>query len=128
MKILVKPRYKWKPEKLGGKKITLPGLYVKPLEALRQYSDMSQEQKMAEAYKDEGMPIPNFEMMDKIERLEALSEYRAIAIEKKALLDQRNSEAEKAAIKADIEKQKQQAINEYKQQQTANSNTGGSAK
>jgi len=113
-----------KPEKLGGKKLTLPGLYVKPYEALLQYSDKSAEQKAADYYRDEKMEIPDFEKMDKIERLEVLSEYRAKALEAKANLDAMNQEAASKKQQDQIQSQIKAGIaNELaKQQQSATAN------
>lgn len=121
-----KRRVPSKPEFNGGKRITLPGLYVKPYESIQQYSDKSAEEKAAGYFADEGMPIPDFEKMDKIERLEALSQWKAKAIETRSMLDERNSEAAKAAIQADIDNKIQQKVNEFKQQHsaTAGGNTG----
>lgn len=119
-----KRRVPSKPEKLGGKRLTLPGLYVKPYEALQQYTDKSIEEKMANAYSDEGSPIPNFEMMDKIERLEALSEYQAIVMEKRAELNKRNNEAKEAKQKEEFDNLIKQRVNESLQQQQTTAGTG----
>jgi len=117
-------RPKNKPEKLGGKKLTLPGLYVKPYESLLQYSDKSAEQKAADYYRDEDMEIPDFEKMDKIERLEVLSEYRAKALEAKANLDAMHQEAATKKQQDQIQSQIKAGIaNELaKQQQSASTN------
>lgn len=120
MKELERPQYKWKPEKLGGKRLTMPGLYVKPYEALQAFRDKSFEEKAANYYADEGAPIPNFEMMDKIERLEALGEYQDIVRQQKADLQKRNDEIKAAKEKDELNKFIENELSTRLKQQTAN--------
>lgn len=104
-------RPKIRPEKLGGRKITIPAQYVKPKEALQQYSDRSPAEMMAHFYEEEGQPIPDFDKMDKIEKLEALNEWREKARSTKSTLDERNKLA-----RMDYEKMvKEQEIQSIKQ-------------
>lgn len=91
--------------KLGGKPITMPGMATNVKQALRMYRDGSFVEKAGAYYEEEGMPIPNFDRMSKIDRLMALNEVRERMISKKKSLDEMNSKAK--AIYEDLEKQKQ---------------------
>lgn len=122
-------RPKIKPSKLGGKKITMPNMYVSVKDSLRMYTDKSAVEKAALYYEEEGMPIPNFEMMDNIERLEALNEWRNKAVQGKQYLDELNLQAErdfKALELKQLEKQITNKIeNEQKRSKAVDKNGAG---
>lgn len=64
------------PERNKGKKITMPGLAVSISQGLQRLDKGGIVDQAAAYYEEQGMPIPQFEMMSKIEKLEALNEYR----------------------------------------------------
>lgn len=112
------------PEKLGGKKLTLPNMSVNVRQALGMYRDKSMEEKMGAYYEEAGQPIPNFEMMDKIERLEALNEWRNKTIEKQDKLNSLNDQAKKAYDEMVINNKIKLKADELVQQQQRTANTG----
>lgn len=65
-------------EKGSGKVLTIPGQTVDLVKALQSYTRNSLEEKVKGYYEKEGMPIPDFHHMDKIQRLQALSDYRTL--------------------------------------------------
>lgn len=60
----------------GGKRLSQPGLGVNIKLALQQYSRGTLENKAAGYYEKAGLPIPEFDRMNLIEKYEALAEWR----------------------------------------------------
>ena len=74
-----------KPYINTGKAITNPTAYLPVKEAIKRYQGVPLENTASVFYEEQGMPIPDFTMMSKIEKLEALNEFREKA---KQLQDQ----------------------------------------
>lgn len=70
-------------EGLKGKKITMPGMSVNIGEAMRKYVAGTLEEQGKAYYEKEGMPIPDFHKMNKIQKLETLNEYRDVLMKGK---------------------------------------------
>lgn len=69
---------------IKGKKITLPGLSINMEEALKTYSRGDIETNFSKFYEEKGFPIPDFDKMDRIERLEAINEMRETILVERA--------------------------------------------
>lgn len=107
-------RKKWVPKnRIGGpvkrekntrKKLTNPAMYVNPAAAVKQYQNDSLEKRAAVYYEQAGQRIPEFDKMDKIQKLEALNDARQLAIqarEKLRDIDTRDIERSQQKAKAD---------------------------
>lgn len=107
-------RKKWVPKnRIGGpvkrekntrKKLTNPAMYVNPAKAVQQYQNDSLEKRAAVYYEKAGQRIPEFDKMDKIQKLEALNDARALAIaarEKLRDIDTKDIKRSQEKAKAD---------------------------
>lgn len=66
-------------ERSGGVRITMPGMALNPGRAIEQMALGRIEERVRTFYEQEGMVIPDFYMMDRIDKLQALENYRAYA-------------------------------------------------
>lgn len=124
MTVSLARRPKIKPEKGGGPLLYQPGYSVTPQEALQQYSDKDLLSKAAHYYEEQGVPIPEFEKMDKIQKLEMLNVYRE---EQKKITDQLDDRNEKAKKFINNQIKLKQNAEKQQQQQTAGSGPGSAA-
>lgn len=124
MTVSLARRPKIKPEKWSGPKLYQPGYSVTPQEALQQYSDKDLLNKAAHYYEEQGVPIPEFEKMDKIQKLEMLNVYRE---EQKKITDQLDDRNEKAKTFINNQIKLKQNAEPQKQQQSAGSGPGSTA-
>lgn len=114
-------RKKWVPKhRIGGpvkyeintkKKLTNPAMYVNPAKAVKAYQNDSLEKRAAVYYEQAGQKIPEFDKMDKIQKLEALNDARAMAIEARRKLRELNMKdidnfTTKQKAKADAERER----------------------
>lgn len=76
-----------KPEKLGGKALTYPKLGVNIKAAVEQYARGTLENRAIGYYMEKGMEVPDLHMMDKIEKLQMLQEWRKKVKETEGLLE-----------------------------------------
>lgn len=109
-----------RPEVPTGKKITMPGLGVDIKQIMLMYARGSEVERAKGYYEKVGMPIPDFDRMSHIEKLEALAQIRK---QKKEAEGKINSELKKAdAKKQDAilqNKVKQKVDAELKQRQSS---------
>lgn len=107
-----------------GKMLTQPNRAVNILQALNMYQAGTLENKAKAYYEEQGMPIPNFDMMDKIEKYQALNEFKERAKEKvRSLraLDQKQAENHQKLINQRIE---QKADEQLQRSRGTGSNDG----
>lgn len=69
-----KPGYKMALK--GGKSLTIPGLAMDLKFAMQQYKRAQPIEKMIAYYEKEGLEMPDFGMMNTIEKYEALNDFR----------------------------------------------------
>lgn len=106
------------PEIPSGHKLTAPGQVVDMKLVAKAYERGTMETKAKGYYEEKGMPIPPFERMSKIERLVALNEYRELAKGGQNKLVEANEKGKKAAEEKRLSNLKNDAINEFKKQQS----------
>lgn len=90
------------PEKYGGLKLTQPGMASKATEALAKLKAGTLIDQAKGYYDTMGIEVPDFNMMDKVQKLNALNEYRE------------SFEKNKTAFKAALVKQKEAAVKAQK--------------
>lgn len=105
------------PEKAEGKKITIPGLGVNIANVMQMYARGSLEERAKGYYEKKGMEVPDFAMMSKIERMEALSEYQKTVINENKKLDTLAEKIEVAKKEAILQKKIKEKVDEQQQQQ-----------
>lgn len=76
-----------KPTGVVTESLTIPGQGINLKYAMEQYKRGSLIERAIGFYEDQKLPMPNFQDMDKIERLGALAEYRKEVKRLKAVLD-----------------------------------------
>jgi len=64
------------PEKNNGQKLTIPARVISTLDAYKMYTQGHIIDRMAGYYSQAGVLEPNFFMMDKVQRLQALNRYK----------------------------------------------------
>lgn len=98
----------------GGKRLSQPGLGVNIKKALQMYSQGTLENKAAGYYEKAGLPIPEFDRMNLIEKYEALGEWRQKVKDGVFELEQFQLAANKRAEEARIDSLVNKKINEKK--------------
>lgn len=106
----------------GGRSLTIPNQSVNIGEALKRYSAPSIAERLKGYYEDEGMEMPNFDKLDKVERLQLLADTNAKMADAKqrannAIADvnaKRKTAAEDAAMNNPIRSQSNTQGNEPK--------------
>lgn len=61
----------------GGRSLTIPNQSVNISDAITRYSAPTIAEKLKGYYEDEGMELPNFDRLDKVERLQLLADTKA---------------------------------------------------
>lgn len=115
------------PEKAVGKKITIPGLGVSIANVMQMYARGSLEERAKGYYEKKGMEVPDFAMMSKIERMEALSEYQKTVINENKKLDTVAEKIEAAKKEAILQKKIKDKVDEQQQQQGPSKDKQGGA-
>jgi len=80
-------------ERAGGRSLTIPNQSVNISDAITRYSAPSIAEKLKGYYEEEGMELPNFDRLDKVERLQLLADAKATMQAKKAENDKAKAEA-----------------------------------
>lgn len=101
-----------KPEISGKDKITMPGLGIDVKRALQQYAMGTMEERAKGFYEQQGLPIPDFDRMSKIERLVALNDTRELAKAQRENLININARATAAKEEAILQKTVKQKVDE----------------
>lgn len=112
-----------KGEKLGGKKITMPGMGISIEELMTKYSAGTLLDKAKGFYEKQGMRQPDWDRLDRIEKLEYLNEYRETVRLNTELLNNKYNEAKQKHARAQADKQKAAS---QKAQDSGNSGNTGS--
>lgn len=73
--------------------LTVPGLAINLQYAMKQYKMGSPIEKMKAIYEEEGVIMPNFNMMSRIEKLEELAKFRQLKTESISQLNNIRNEA-----------------------------------
>lgn len=73
--------------------LTVPGLAINLEYAMKQYKMGSPIEKMKAIYEEEGMIMPNFNMMTRIEKLQELAKFREMRIDSISQLNNLQNEA-----------------------------------
>lgn len=108
------------PEVSTGKKITMPGMAVDIKQVIQMYARGSMEERARGFYEKEGMEIPDFARMSKIERLEKLGEYHEQIANAQNNIAQIRAKAEAKNSEAILQKTVQQKVeDELKKQQSS---------
>lgn len=87
----MKPKRFATPEKNNGKKLTIPARTRSPLEAFKMFEMGQPIDQVAGYYEAEGYLEPDFHMMDKIQKLQALNDYRELMEKNKKAYDEYNT-------------------------------------
>lgn len=114
------PRIKTKAtsEVFSKPSLTIPNLALDIDEALNKYSSQSIENKLKGYYEQEGMEMPDFDRMDRIERLVKLAEVRAEVERLKEEAEHRVSETERRLIKEKQDKELSEKVQKEMQKRT----------
>jgi len=88
----------------GGKKITMPGMAINDVEAMKRYVAGTIVEQAKGFYEEKGMEVPDFDRMDRIQKLEALEEFRMKFQESKELLTKHINDAKANKERRDAEK------------------------
>lgn len=91
---------------VGGRSLTIPGQSVNISDAITRYSAPTILEKVKGYYEEEGMELPNFDRLDKVERLQLLADTKANMFRTKAAAENAISDANAKAEKAKEEKAK----------------------
>jgi len=77
----------------SGRSLTIPYQAVNIFDAIRRYSAPSIAEKLKGYYEDAGMELPNFDRLDKVERLQLLADAKATVSTTKAALKKAHENA-----------------------------------
>lgn len=105
------------PEKMGDKKITMPGLGVNIARAIQMYSKGTIENQAIGYYEEKEMPIPDFGRMSKIEKLMALNEWREVVKTETGILQGLQAESKKREDSIILSNQINKKVDEKLKQQ-----------
>lgn len=61
----------------GGRSLTIPNQSINISDAITRYSAPSIAEKLKGYYEEEGLELPNFDRLDKVERLQLLADAKA---------------------------------------------------
>lgn len=93
----------WSPPTKTGKDLTQPGLATNIKKAVAMLASDRLKLQAVGFYEEEGFPIPEFDKMDKIERLVAYNEYRELVETTTKKLQEMDDHNDKVAAKAQKE-------------------------
>lgn len=89
--------------------ITIPGMAIDIETSVRRYTSQSMEDKIATYYEEQGMEMPNWARLDKLERLHLIANTKEKVDQKLKDIDTFAKEQIKANRKADAEKKAKEA-------------------
>lgn len=72
----------------GGRSLTIPNQAVNIADAINRYSAPSILEKLKGYYEEEGLELPNFDRLDKVERLQLLADAKQGLFDAKAKAEQ----------------------------------------
>lgn len=116
------------PEVPTGKKITMPGQAVDIKQVIEMYSRGTMEERARGFYEQEGMPIPDFERMSKIERLEKLAEYHKQIVEASKNIEQAKTASAAKAKDAILQKTVNQKVEDELKKRKSSTSGGHEGK
>lgn len=108
-----------------GKRITNPSAYLSPSNVLQMLNAGSLIENTRAFYEEEGMEVPDFDKLTKIEKMEALAEYRTMLQQKRAEMQEH---AKKAVEKEQLKQQKANAKANAGSAEPPTPTTGGTGK
>jgi len=87
-------------DKAGGRSLTIPNQGINISDAITRFSAPAIAERLKGYYEQEGLEMPNFDRLDKIERLQLLAEARETFKIKKQLNNEAQAKAQAKAAEA----------------------------